>query len=224
MNAPDPFSQGNPANEPSDEFLQQTHAELLHKKPVPKEGLSFLPLVLLGFISSMIFVVAIYFVHHRAGFDPLAFDERYDARLVKSGTAKQAVDPLVYGKKLYAAGGACITCHQANGAGLPNVYPPLAKSEWVQGSEDRLIRIVLHGLGGEIKVAGATFNGAMPAFGPGAGYNWTDDKIAAVLTYIRQEWGNTAGPVTTERVKEVRTQAAAGRTAPWTQAELLALP
>jgi mono/diheme cytochrome c family protein len=58
--------------------------------------------------------------------------------------------------------------------------------------------------------------------GPG-GYNFTDEKIAYVLTYVRQEWGNSAPPVTPEQVKEIRTKAAAGRSSPWTSAELEAI-
>ena len=98
------------------------------------------------------------------------------------------------------------------------------KSEWVTGSEERVIRIVLHGLQGPIKVEGTDYNSAMPAFGrvAGSGYNWTDDKIAAVLTYVRQEWGNQAGPITTEKVAEIRTKE--GDHKPWTSAELEKLP
>jgi len=119
---------------------------------------------------------------------------------------------------------ACITCHQANGLGVPGAFPPLVGSEWANGSEERAIRIVLHGLGGEVKVGAVVFNGAMPSFGkvPDSGYNWRDDQIAAVLTYIRQEWGNKAGPIAPEQVSAIHTQEAA-RAKPWTAAELLAI-
>lgn len=205
----------------SDESIQRVHTQLAHNRPEPKEGYSPMPLFLLGLVSSLIFVVAIYFVHNRGGFDPLAYDERYDPALAKPA-AKKEVDPIAEGKKLY--GQICFTCHQPTGLGIPNTYPPLAKSEWVNGTEDRIIRILLNGLGGPVKVEGNTFNGAMPAFGPGSGYNWTDEKISYVLSYVRQEWGNAAPIVTPEKVNEIRTKAAAGRTSPWTEAELLAVP
>ena len=205
----------------SDESLLHVHAVLAETRPELKEGYSMMPLFLLGFVSTMIFVVAIYFVHNRGGFDPLAYDERYDPRLAKPAE-KKAVDPVAEGKKLY--GQICFSCHQPTGLGVPGAFPPLAKSEWVNGSEDRIIRILLHGLGGAVKVEGNTFNGAMPAFGPGGGYNWTDEKISYVLTYIRQEWGNAAAPVTAEKVNEIRTKAAAARKSPWTEAELEAVP
>jgi mono/diheme cytochrome c family protein len=208
----------------SDESIQQVHAILLREKQEPAEGYTPMPLFILGFVSAAIFIVSIYFVHNRAGFDPLAYDERFDpTKMTKSGGAGAVVDPLVAGRKLYNT---CATCHQLNGQGVPTVYPPLAGSEWVTGSEERLIRILVHGLNGQVTVKGNTYNNAMPSFGnvPESGYKWSDDKIAHVLTYIRHEWGNNASPITAEKVKEVRTQSATGRTKPWTEAELLAIP
>lgn len=68
---------------------------------------------------------------------------------------------------------------------------------------------------------GANYNGAMPAFGkvPGGGYNWTNERIAQVLSYIRHEWGNDAAFITTEKVAEVL-KAEAARSKPWTADEL----
>jgi len=112
-----------------------------------------------------------------------------------------------------------------NGQGVPNIYPPLAGSEWVTGSEERLISILLHGLKGPVTVKGNTYSAAaMPAFGqvPGSGYNWSDEKIAAVLTYIRQEWGNEAGPIDTARVAAIHAQDPNRKE--WTEAELNELP
>jgi Cytochrome c, mono- and diheme variants len=218
----------------SDEKIQQVHAILLREKPEPAEGYSPMPLFVLGFIAAVIFVVSVYFVHNRGGLGPnfsfreaaLVYDERYDPATAPGAGAAKELTPeqiIAAGKKLYAT---CSTCHQANGAGLPGTYPPLANSEWVNGSDERLIRILLNGLSGEVTVAGNKYNGLMPAFGkvPGGGYNWTDERIAQVLTYIRQEWGNAADPITTARVTEIREQAGASRATPWTEAELLALP
>lgn len=210
--------------EPSDDSIQQVHSDLLNKKAEPSEGFSPMPLLILGFVSAMIFISAIYLVrsvHSPKGFDPLVYDERFDASKATGDTKVAAVDPIVLGKKLYVT---CSQCHQVTGQGVAGAFPPLAGSEWVLGSEDRVIRILLHGLNGEVKVKGASFNGVMPAFGPGGGYNYSDEKIAAVLTYIRQEWGNTAPAITKEKVAEVRTKAVADRKNPWTQAELEAVP
>jgi mono/diheme cytochrome c family protein len=126
------------------------------------------------------------------------------------------------GKELFLSGGACAVCHGINGEGQVGVYPPLAGSEWVNGPEERLIRILLHGLQGPITASGKQYNAAaMPGFGQGpkSAFNWSDEKIAQVLTYIRQEWGNIGAPITTETVTRIR-QETGGRD-PWTQEELL---
>jgi len=109
----------------------------------------------------------------------------------------------------------CAACHQANGQGLPGAFPPLAGSEYVLGEEDRVVRIVLHGLQGPVTVMGQTFNGAMPAWAEVL----SDAEIAAVLTYIRSAWGNTAEAIDAERVARQRT-ATTGRMTPWTAGEL----
>jgi mono/diheme cytochrome c family protein len=112
------------------------------------------------------------------------------------------------GRAIYTA--RCVVCHQANGNGIA-LFPPLAKSEWVTGDEGRLIRVILQGLSGPIQVAGRPFNSAMPPWGAVL----KDDEVAAVATYIRSSFGNTAGEITAEQVAAVR-EATKGRTAPWT--------
>ncbi len=203
----------------SDESIQRVHSALLREKPEPKEGYTPMPLFLLGFVSAMIFVVSIYFIHYRSGFDPMVYDERFDPETMGSGANQVAeVDPMVAGKRAFTQ--VCATCHQPTGMGVPGAFPPLVGSEWVVGDEATVIRILLNGLQGPIEVEGNTFNGVMPAFGPGGGYNWKDDRIAHVLTYIRAEWGNTGEPVTPERVKEIRESLSS--TAPWTVDKLKA--
>jgi len=81
---------------------------------------------------------------------------------------------------------------------------------------------VLHGLQGPIKVMGVEYIGAMPAAGPGSGYNLSPEKVAAVLTYIRKEWGGVEAPVAAGKVAEVRGKE--GNRQPWTAAELEKIP
>ncbi len=206
----------------NDESIQKVHAILLREKPEPSEGFTPMPLFLLGFISAMIFVCSVYVVHYRGDFDPLVYDERFDAAAAKAAASgPKELTPeqiLASGKRLYQT---CAACHQATGLGVAGVYPPLAASEWVTGSEERLIRVLLHGLNGPIQVKGNTYNGAMPAFGkiPGGGYNWSDEKIAHVLSYIRHDWGNNAEFITKDKVTEVL-KAEAARAKSWTQDEL----
>ncbi len=116
------------------------------------------------------------------------------------------------GKTLFA--GSCATCHQVHGLGMEGLAPPLADSEWVLGSEQRLVRIVLNGLRGPISVAGRSFRLDMPSMRA-----FNDDQLAAILTYIRREWDNNAAPVTASTVKSIR-DATANRQDAWTQTEL----
>ena len=118
------------------------------------------------------------------------------------------------GQALYVR---CQTCHQANGEGLPGVYPPLTGSEWVTGDPVIPIRIVLHGLQGPVTVKGQTYNSVMPAFG--TGQPMTDEEVAAVLNYVRSSFGNDASDVTAAMVARERA-ATASRTGPWTADEL----
>jgi mono/diheme cytochrome c family protein len=121
------------------------------------------------------------------------------------------------GAQVYS--GTCAACHQPTGGGLPDKYPPLAGSEIVAGDEERLIRIVLQGLRGDVEVQGEVFNGDMPGWGP----NLSNAQIASVLTYVRTSWGNASAPILTARVAEIRT-ATAKRKVPWTLMELSKLP
>ena len=125
--------------------------------------------------------------------------------------------PAPSGAKVYTA--TCAACHQPTGTGLPEKYPPLAGSEIVSGDEERLIRIVLHGLRGEVEVQGEVFNGDMPGWGG----NLSNAQIASVLTYVRSAWGNVGAPISTPRVAQIRTTTAK-RKVPWTVSELAKIP
>ena len=110
----------------------------------------------------------------------------------------------------------CATCHQANAQGLAGTFPPLAGSDWASGDPETPIRIVLGGLSGPITVGGAQYNSMMP---PPPGLD--EDKIAAVLTFVRSHFGNKASAVTKEQVAAVKA-ALAGRAKPFTAEELQA--
>ncbi|MBC7892753.1 MAG: cytochrome c, partial [Sphingobacteriaceae bacterium] len=108
------------------------------------------------------------------------------------------------GRAIFAKEGYCITCHQADGMGLPaSGFPPLAGTNWVTGKEDRLIKLTLNGLMGPIEVGGKTYPGQVPMT-PFGGL-LKDDEIAAVLTYVRNSFGNRAPAILPDQVKKVRT-------------------
>ena len=120
------------------------------------------------------------------------------------------------GEALYLV--SCAACHQANGQGLEGIAPPLAGTRWASESEERLARIVLHGLRGSITVADKEYNLEMPAMG-----FFDDQDIAAILTYIRAAWGKPAESVSEETIGKIRTQTRE-RIDSWTVEELLSSP
>ena len=109
----------------------------------------------------------------------------------------------------------CAACHQATGLGVSGAYPPLAGSEWLLNNPEVPIRIVLHGLQGDITVKNTKFNNAMTPFGD----QLSDAEIAAIISYERSSWGNSASKITAEQVASVRA-ATKSQTAPWNPADL----
>lgn len=111
-----------------------------------------------------------------------------------------AADPkpvVSEGKKIYDQ--YCMVCHQADGKGVPNAFPPLTRTEWVLGDKNKIIEIVLNGLTGPIEVNGETYNSAMTAHD-----FLSDQQVADVITYVRGNFGNDADPVTASDVAAVR--------------------
>lgn len=100
------------------------------------------------------------------------------------------------GKAIYSQ--SCLACHQATGAGIPSVFPPLANSDYLNEDVHRAIGAVKFGLTGEITVNGTKYNSAMPP------QNLSDEDVASVMTYIYNNWGNNKTEVTPEMVKEVK--------------------
>ncbi len=200
----------------TDEELLNAHEALLAKQPDDRAHYKLMPLALLFFFSGLILFAATYLNRYSGHFDKTIYDEN---ALPTDHNVEVKIDPVVFGKQLFASSGACVTCHQASGQGVPGTYPPLAGSEWVNGPDERVISIVLYGLQGTVHVTSKSFNAAvMPSFGP-SGFNWSDEKIADVLTYVRQEWGNKASAVTADQVAAVR--AKDGAHTAWTEPDLL---
>ncbi|MEO5712246.1 MAG: PA14 domain-containing protein [Luteolibacter sp.] len=113
----------------------------------------------------------------------------------------------------------CSACHGADGKGATGgTFPPLSESPWVAGDADRAVKIALKGLTGSVDVLGKTYNLEMPP----QGAVLPDDQLAAILTYVRSSWGNSATPVTADFVKTTRASVEDRKT-PWTAEEILKL-
>ena len=93
----------------------------------------------------------------------------------------------------------CAVCHQTQGQGLPNIFPPLARSDFLMADKARSIRIVLRGISGPILVNGSTYDSVMPPV-----VQLTDEQVANVLTYVRNSWENTGDVVSPDEVRLVR--------------------
>jgi mono/diheme cytochrome c family protein len=106
------------------------------------------------------------------------------------------------GHEIYHRDAHCATCHQPNGKGLPPAFPPLNNSPWVTGDQDRLIKLTLHGLMGPLELNGQKFDGNVPMTPFGGMLK--DHEVAAVLTYVRNQFGNKAPAVQEADVKRVR--------------------
>ena len=123
--------------------------------------------------------------------------------VVKSTLKGEELALYNLGKEIYGKEGYCTTCHQPDGKGLTaSGFPPLIGTKWVSGNEDRLIKIALKGIMGPIDVNGKTYPGQVPMT-PFGGL-LKDNEIAAVLTYVRNSFGNTAPAVLPDKVKKVR--------------------
>ncbi|MEL1253010.1 copper-containing nitrite reductase [Flavobacterium sp. DGU38] len=118
----------------------------------------------------------------------------------KSVVAKTVAEQIKSGKELY--GRTCFACHQPSGQGIPNAFPPLAKSDFLNANPDRAISAVLHGLSGEITVNGKKFNNVMTS------QHLSDEEVADVLTYVYNSWGNNKTVITPAKVKAVRAKPA----------------
>lgn len=199
-----------------DSEIQEVHDQLRREKDEPEEGFSPVPIFLLFIFAALCFWGGVYLVEYSGDFRW----DAYDPEQKFGGDTAPKVEKSLFeiGEKVFR--GQCAQCHQASGAGVPGAFPPLVDSKWVTGSEERLARILINGLNGPIEVAGSTYNGNMPAFGPN-GLNLKTKQIAGVLTYIRQSWGNEAAEVTVEAMDQY-TADFGDRTAPWTADELLA--
>ncbi|MDN3204275.1 DUF7133 domain-containing protein [Algoriphagus sediminis] len=133
--------------------------------------------------------------------------------ILDEGARKQFAE----GRQKYLT--SCAGCHGSDGKGATRMGPPLAGSEWVLGDEKRLALILLHGMEGPLEVAGKTYDApeilpVMPSHS-----TMDDGSIASILTYIRNEWGNEAPPISRGTVGFTRHRSQ-GRVYPWSAPEL----
>ncbi len=206
------------------EDVQQVHAAIQREKTEPRVGLEPLSIWLIAVYGLAIFWGGAYLGRFSGSFSGDGLDFGNAPTMAKTaagpGGAAQVAElgPAERGKKTFLAN--CATCHQATGQGVAGQYPPLVGSEYVVGSTRRLGMILLKGLEGPLMVKGQMYGSAVMQ-------PWektlNDQKIADVLTYIRQEWGNTASPVAAEGIAGLRKELA-GHPGSYHEGDLKAVP
>ena len=203
--------------------VQDVHAAIAREKREPHVGLERLSMWLIVVYGLAIFLGGAYLGRYSGPFtgealDPPIHPMKKIALGLGTGGPVQELTPFDRGKKVFSQN--CATCHQMSGTGVAGQYPPLAGSEFVTAGSRRPGMIVLKGLQGPLKVKGMQFGTAVMQ-------PWdktlTDQKIADVLTYVRNEWGNKASNVTAEQIAALRKELASHPES-WAEADILAVP
>ena len=192
-------------------------ASLHDESAEPRAERRPVPVWLIFLLFLLLYWAMVYFDEHSGWFSPQVYAP------YRSLAELELYQPAAGGSKdrgrvVYESVAQCALCHNTDGMGKPGQAPPFVKSEWALGPPNRVIRIPLAGLAGPITVNGQEWNLSMPAMGAAL----TNEDLAAVLTYIRQSWGNNASEITPDQVKAVRAEIG-NRTQPWTVQELNAV-
>ena len=138
---------------------------------------------------------------HLAG-QEIEIEEEDETQQPTSPLDRKTMALFKKGAEVYSREGHCITCHQPDGEGLPAAkFPPISNTKWIQGNPDRLIKLTMHGLHGPIEIKGKKYAGQVPMTAFKA---LSDDEMAAVLTYVRNTFGNKASAISADQVKAVR--------------------
>jgi mono/diheme cytochrome c family protein len=188
--------------------VQEVHAAIQREKREPRVGLEPLSMWLIVIYGLAIFFGGAYLGRYSGSFSGSSLDPIVGPPTAKKGGPQgpgaggaEQLSPADRGKKVFSAN--CQVCHQADGNGSAGQgYPPLAGSEITNGGSRRAAMVVLKGLQGPITVKGKQFGSAVMQPWESLG----DQKVADVLTYERQSWGNKGSPVTKEQIAALRQQ------------------
>jgi len=210
--------------EREEESVLELHRAQLRERPEPDEGSEPVPWWLWAIATAAVFFGGFYLGRYGGEFtadahgvpyrgSPWASSAPQAGAMASPAVQVGEADLAKEGESVFST--TCAACHQATGAGIPGVFPPLANSPWVLGRDTVLVKIVLLGLQGPVVVNGTTYQGAMPSWRA----SLSDRQIAAVTSYIRSSWGNTAGVISPQLVGALR-QSLATREQPWSAEEL----
>jgi mono/diheme cytochrome c family protein len=189
----------------------------------PTAGQSFVPIWMVLALGALFFWAASFLDKHAGAFNPMVYEpytsyEEVSKAMPSNPEAKfMAMGEATFNKS-------CALCHQPNGMGKEGQFPPLAGSDWLLAAgPNRIGRIVLHGLTGPIVVntprGPVSLNATMAPLGD----NYTDEELAAALSYVRKQWGNNADKISPGDIKALRA-ATASHPGPFVPADLMKMP
>ena len=198
-------------NDPDDIF--DIHQAVLRERALPEEGNESGPWWLFAII-----LVTFAFGFFYIGFYFGEFNYQPHQLFISQAEDDVQAEPveltqMELGENIY--GRVCSTCHQSNGEGVEGVFPTLAGTDYVNGSVSRLAGLIVHGLYGEMEINGVTYNGNMPAWGE----QISDEETAAVMTYVRNSFGNNSSDVPVDSIKSYR-ESYGDRSSQWEVSEL----
>lgn len=179
-----------------DRTIEQIHYASMRERPLPEEGNERGPVwMYVVIICTLAF--GFFYMGRYLG----EVSDRAHVLYIQAETdsTKEEVefDPIAEGQQIYTR--VCQACHQANGQGIQGVFPTMVGADWVVDNPDNVVKIVLNGLQGELVRDDATYNGVMPQFS-----RLSDQEIAAVVSYIRNDFGNEGSLYPEERVTQIR--------------------
>ncbi|MDR9418625.1 c-type cytochrome [Gracilimonas sp.] len=195
------------------EDIYEIHQAALRERVLPGEGNERGPWWLYAIIF-ITFAFGFFYIGYYFG----DFSYQPHQLYISNAEAEVPAEPVELtqvelGESIY--GRVCSTCHQANGEGVEGAFPTLVGTDYVNGNVGRFAGIIIHGLYGEIEVNGVTYNGNMPAWGE----QISDEEVAAVMTYVRNSFGNDGGDVPVDSIKSYN-DIYGNRTSQWEVGEL----
>ncbi|MFW6347238.1 MAG: c-type cytochrome [Cyclonatronaceae bacterium] len=180
-----------------DRTIEQIHSAAMRERPLPEEGNERGPWWMYAVIICTLAFGFFYMGRYLGEVSDRAHVLYIQAEGEAEEEEEEEFDPIAEGQRVYTR--VCQACHQSNGEGVQGSFPTLVGAEWVVDKPDNAVKIVLNGLQGELVRDDATYNGVMPAFD-----NLSDQEIAAVVSYIRDSFGNDASEYPEERVTQIR--------------------
>lgn len=195
------------------EDIYDIHQAALRERVLPEEGNETGPWWLYAIIL-VTFAFGFFYIGFYFGEFTYQPHQLYISQAENEAPAEEAeLSQMELGENIY--GRVCSTCHQSNGEGVDGAFPTLVGTDYVTGNVGRFAGIIVHGLYGEMEVNSDTYNGNMPAWGE----EISDEEVAAVMTYVRNSFGNNSSDVPVDSIKSYR-ETYGDRTSQWEVGEL----